>query len=102
MAEPIVRPPLPWPGEGDEVRSADGARLGRVVALFPDCLAPTHLVVERPGLPHGDWYVPLDAVAGCAGRWVRLNLTAAAVRHQGWGAPPAGYIDAAGEAGSAT
>ena len=33
--------------EGDEVRSGDGHKLGKVVALYPDVTRPTHLVAEE-------------------------------------------------------
>ena len=73
---------------GDEVRSSDDHKLGKVVAFWPDTAAPTHLVVEGGFLFHHASYVPRAAVTAYDGRRIYVGATKAEAEARGWDAPP--------------
>ena len=64
---------------GDKVRSADDADLGKVVALQPDTLRPTHLVVEKGLLRKHELTVPVSAVCNYADGTIYLDQPQAAL-----------------------
>ena len=68
---------------GDKVRSADDVDLGKVVALEPDPLRPTHLVVEKGLLRKHELRVPVGAVCNYADGTVYLDLPQAALEGGG-------------------
>jgi len=70
--------------EGDQVISADDHKLGKVIALVPDMLAPTHLVVEKGLLIKHDVQVPVSAVSNYAGGTIYLNATKDQVQSGAW------------------
>ena len=81
--------------EGDEVRSGDDHKLGKVVAFWPDITDPTHLVVEGGFLFHHAYYVPKGAVTTYDGERIYVDATKAEAEARGWAAPPAGAPPAA-------
>ena len=87
--------------EGDEVYGADGAKLGKVIAV-----QPSYLVVEKGLLFPTDYYVPTDAVATYEEGQIYLAVTKDAALDRGWDAEPAaGAAEAGygvGPAGEAT
>ncbi len=68
---------------GDKVRAADDADLGKVVALEPDPLRPTHLVVEKGLLRKHELRVPVGAVCNYEGGTIYLDLPQAALEGAG-------------------
>ena len=64
---------------GDKVRSADDVDLGKVVALQPDMLHPTHLVVEKGLLRKHDLTVPVSAVCNYEAGTIYLDQPQAAL-----------------------
>ena len=74
--------------EGDEVRSGDDHKLGKVVALYPAMTRPTHLVVEGGLLFHHAYYVPVDAVTTHDGGRVYVGATKAEAQALGWDVEP--------------
>ena len=74
--------------KGDQVVSADGHKLGKVVGCHPDGPRPTHMVVERGLLFHHDFRVPLRAVSNYEDGTVYLNVTKDAALTEGWEAAP--------------
>jgi hypothetical protein len=83
--------------EGDEVRSADDQKLGKVVRFVPDMVSPTHLVVEKGLLFKHDFVVPVSAVTNYDGDTIYLNLTKDAAVSAGSEVPP-GAADASATA----
>ena len=65
--------------KGDKVRSADDVDLGKVVALQPDMLRPTHLVVEKGLLRKHELTVPVSAVCNYADGTIYLDQAQAAL-----------------------
>jgi len=72
--------------EGTEIRSADDAKLGKVVAIGAD-----YIVVEKGMLFPTDYYIPAGAVTNYDGEKAYLSLAKDEVLHQGWDRRPAGY-----------
>ena len=60
--------------EGDKVRSADDADLGKVAGFLPDATKPTHLVVTKGLLFKHDLTVPVSAVCNYEDGTVYLDL----------------------------
>ena len=67
----------------DPVRAADDADLGKVVALEPDALRPTHLVVEKGLLRKHDLRVPVSAVCNYEGGTIYLDVPKEALEGAG-------------------
>ena len=81
---------------GDEVRSGDDHKLGKVTGFWPDMTAPTHLVVEGGLLFHHSYYVPVAAVTTYDGSRIYLDASSKAeAERRGWDTPPAGAPPAA-------
>ncbi len=76
--------------EGDEMRSADDEKLGKVVGFWPDMISPTHLVIEGGFLFHHNYYVPVSAISTYDGHTIYINATKEQARQRGWDVPPAG------------
>ncbi len=68
---------------GDKVCSADDADLGKVVALEPDALRPTHLVVEKGLLRKHELTVPVAAVCNYEDGTIYLDATKDALEGAG-------------------
>ena len=68
---------------GDKVCAADDADLGKVVALEPDALRPTHLVVAKGLLRKHELRVPVSAICNYADGTVYLDRTQAALEGAG-------------------
>src|SRR5688500_14193534 len=80
-----------WPiSKGNEVRTSDGRKLGKVIGFWPDFAEPTHLIVKKGFLFPRDYYVPVDVIGGLDGERVYLALTRAEAMRKGWEASPAG------------
>lgn len=71
--------------EGDEVFSADDHKIGKLVALLPDMVSPTHLVVEKGFLFKHEYTLPISHVTNYTGSSIYLDLTKAAAEHAGTG-----------------
>jgi hypothetical protein len=82
--------------ENDTVVTADGENLGHVIALWPDMLTPSHLVVEGGLIIHHDWYIPAHAIASYVPArngepgLVTLGVTRGEIAAAGWNQPPPG------------
>lgn len=82
--------------EEDTVVTVDGENLGHVIALWPDMLAPSHLVVEGGLIIHHYWYVPSHAIAAYVPArndepgLVTLGMTRGEIDEAGWNPPPPG------------
>src|SRR5688572_6664657 len=74
--------------EGDEVRSGDDHKLGKVVAFWPDMVSPTHLVVEGGFLFHHEYYVPISAVTTYDDNRIYVDATKQEAEARGWDTPP--------------
>ncbi len=68
---------------GDEVCSADDHKLGKVVAVKPDAVRPTHLVVEKGLLRKHDLTVPVSAVCNYDNGTIYIDLTKDAAERTG-------------------
>lgn len=85
---------------GDEVRTGDDHKLGKVVGCWPpDAAAPTHLLVEGGFLVHHTYYVPTASVAAYDGSRAFVDAAKGEVDARGWQAPPSGAATAAADLG---
>ena len=83
--------------EGDEVYAADGAKLGKVIAVQPG-----YVVVERGFFFPTDSYIPLGAVAAYEDGKIRLSVAKDATLAQGWDVVPTGEAPVTAAAAGAT
>jgi uncharacterized protein (TIGR02271 family) len=82
---------------GAEVRSADDAKLGKVIGVEGQTL-----VVEKGFLFPTDFYVPTSAIASTDGDTVYLTVSKDEAKASDWGQPPAAVTERRGPTTAAT